>query len=470
MSNPFEEVVEQLAKATESVSVTAAAGCGKTEAIVRAVALSEGKQLILTHTNAGVAALRSRLRRYSVPVSKYRVETIASWLLKYAIAYPSMSRLTNPRPQGEAWKEVYPAVRELFNYPFIRDVLKASYAGVFVDEYQDCTQQQHEIALMISEFLPVRVLGDPLQGIFGFQDDPLVKWEDMQGRFKPLPDLIIPYRWKKSTKNPNANTLLGEQLAEIRIKLLAGEPINLGDYSAIEWLEWSEEQESAVCKAVEKRVGTIAGIHKWPEDAHKTARRMGGTYQSIEEMDCRDLMKVSRQIDEDRDKGDYQALANRIKNFVLNSCANRNPFGNRAFQKEFAELEQGDLSVISRIIKAVMDDRDMQVYRRELLTEMARSAQEFASGNYDSFEEAAYAARYRTRVNGRRPENRIISRTLLIKGLEFDHAVVLNADELENRENFYVAITRGLQSLTILSTSKEIDRYARLSWLSHPSG
>lgn len=463
MSDTFEEVVEQLAKATESVSVTAAAGCGKTEAIVRAVALSEGKQLILTHTNAGVAALRSRLRKNSVPESKYRVETIASWLLKYAIAYPSMSGLTNPRPQGNDWGRVYPAARELFKYPFIKDVLQASYAGVFVDEYQDCTQQQHEIALMISEFLPVRVLGDPLQGIFGFQNDPLVRWEDVQRRFKPLPDLLIPYRWKKSAKSPNANTLLGGQLAEIRTKLLAGEPVNLGEYSAIEWLKWSDEQEIDVCKkAAEKRVGTIAGIHQWPKNAHETARRMGGTYQSIEEMDCKDLMEASRQIDEKREKGDYQALTSYVKNLVLQSCANCNPFKDRAFQQEFAELEQGDLSVISRIMRAVMDDHGMRVYRRELLTEMARAAQEFASGNYDSFEEAAYVARYRTRVNGRRPEKRIISRTLLIKGLEFDHAIVLNADKLQNRENFYVAITRGLQSLTILSSSKVV-QYARSS-------
>lgn len=45
-----------------------------------------------------------------------------------------------------------------------------------------------------------------------------------------------------------------------------------------------------------------------------------------------------------------------------------------------------------------------------------------------------------------------MSRTLLIKGLEFDHALVLSADELDAR-NLYVALTRGSRSLTVLTAS-----------------
>lgn len=457
MSDPFNDIVDALAHATSPVSVTAAAGCGKTEAIVRAVANCNGRQLILTHTNAGVAALRSRLRKHSVPASKYLVETIASWLAKYALAYPSMSGFKNRRPQGEDWNQVYPAAQNLFAKPFVREVLQASYAGIFVDEYQDCTEQQHQIVLMMAEWLPVRVLGDPLQGIFKFGNQSLVDWKQVQAHFKPLPDLLVPHRWQK----PDSNSSLGTQLSDIREKLLAEESVDLRKYSEITWVKWSEQQEQNVCNDTLSQKGTIVGIHQWPKDAHESARRMGGRYQSIEEMDCRDLMEVSRQIDGRLAQRNYQALVSCIKNFVLRGCANPNPFRNVAYlQSEFAKLEQGDLSVISQIMRNVLNDPGMQVYRRELFTEMVRSAQEFASGNYSSFEEAAYAARYKTRVNGRSPERRIISRTLLIKGLEFDHAIVLNADKLQNRENFYVAITRGSNSLTVLSQSPVIS-YAR---------
>ena len=59
--------------------------------------------------------------------------------------------------------------------------------------------------------------------------------------------------------------------------------------------------------------------------------------------------------------------------------------------------------------------------------------------------------RERTRRLGKRLPKALISRTLLIKGMEFDHAVVLDADGL-NRKEFYVAATRASRSLTILSS------------------
>ncbi len=451
MNDRFDEVVKTLADAKEPVCVTAAAGCGKTETIVRAVALAEGKQLILTHTNAGVAALRSRLRKNGVSESKYRVETIASWLLKYVSAYSSMSGLLNPRPQGDDWKKVYHAAQALFGYRFIRDVLLASYTGVFVDEYQDCTQEQHKVISTLSEFLPVRVLGDPLQGIFGFQDDPLVEWPTIvQEDFRALPDLADPYRWM--TTNPT----LGDQLAEIRSRLLAHEKINLGSYSEIQWYSWSEEGEQKVClSANARRSGTIAAIHQWPEDAHDTARRIGGRFQSMEEMDCKYLMEVTRKIDGHGQN--YRAIASCIKNLILRGCANPIPFtNNQSLQNAFGDLEGGNILATVGIMDLIIGDPGAQVYRRELLTEMRRAAQELATGKHASLEEAAYAARGSTRVNGRKLERCLVSRTPLIKGLEFDYAIVLNADKLENRENFYVAVTRGSRGLTVLSKTPEI--------------
>jgi hypothetical protein len=43
-----------------------------------------------------------------------------------------------------------------------------------------------------------------------------------------------------------------------------------------------------------------------------------------------------------------------------------------------------------------------------------------------------------------------VGTTLLVKGLEFDHAVVLDADALDAK-NLYVALTRGARSLTVVS-------------------
>lgn len=458
-ADSFDEVVEQLANPREPVCVTAAAGCGKTTAIVRAVAKSEGKQLILTHTNAGVAALRSNLRKYSVPESKYRVETIASWFFKYAIAYPSMSGLTNARPTSDEWKEVYTATKDLFGYRFVRNVLQASYTGVFVDEYQDCEKQQHKIILKICEYLPVRVLGDPLQTIFRFNNNQPVDWgTDVLSRFTPLPELVIPYRWQKS----GANQELGNCLRDIRIKLQNSEPVDLTVYPSITWICWSEEQEIQSCKdAVKNKKGTIAGIHQWRKNGYITASNLEGRYQSVEEMDCGDLMECVKKIEKYRNNSKFTGIASEIKNLVLKVCGNRSPFKEGDLQTSLTQLESGDISAIVEIIDKVMGNPSKQVYRGELINEMKRTVHEFATGTYSSFDEAAYAARYRTRINGRNLDNQIISSTLLIKGLEFDHAIVLNADQLQNAENFYVAITRASKSLTILS-AKPIVSYKQI--------
>jgi hypothetical protein len=57
------------------------------------------------------------------------------------------------------------------------------------------------------------------------------------------------------------------------------------------------------------------------------------------------------------------------------------------------------------------------------------------------------------RVVGRGREGRVISRPLLIKGLEYDHALVLNAERLSATE-LYVALSRGRKSLTVVSKSR----------------
>jgi len=69
-----------------------------------------------------------------------------------------------------------------------------------------------------------------------------------------------------------------------------------------------------------------------------------------------------------------------------------------------------------------------------------------------SLVDAAIAVRERRRNAGRNLPSRGVGSTLLLKGLEAEHAVVLNADEM-NARHFYVAISRASHSLTIFSKS-----------------
>jgi hypothetical protein len=60
--------------------------------------------------------------------------------------------------------------------------------------------------------------------------------------------------------------------------------------------------------------------------------------------------------------------------------------------------------------------------------------------------------RYKGRPVGHR---KLIGTTLLVKGLEFQHAIVLDAASL-TRNELYVALTRGSKSLKIISSRKQL--------------
>ena len=94
-------------------------------------------------------------------------------------------------------------------------MLLASYGGCFVDEYQDCTQQQHQVIAHLADLLPTCVFGDPLQAIFDFRNQKPVDWtNDVFPTFDCAAELLTPWRWKMAN-----NDELGEWLGVVRAAL-----------------------------------------------------------------------------------------------------------------------------------------------------------------------------------------------------------------------------------------------------------
>lgn len=69
-----------------------------------------------------------------------------------------------------------------------------------------------------------------------------------------------------------------------------------------------------------------------------------------------------------------------------------------------------------------------------------------------SFHDAAIRMREQNRLVGRPLPRRAVGSTLLLKGLEAEVHVILNASALDAR-NLYVAMTRGSKLLTVCSSS-----------------
>ena len=59
--------------------------------------------------------------------------------------------------------------------------------------------------------------------------------------------------------------------------------------------------------------------------------------------------------------------------------------------------------------------------------------------------------RNKVRMVGRIVDGKCIGTTLLTKGLEFEDVIVIDAHKIEDKENFYVAMTRASKRLIVMS-------------------
>lgn len=444
----------------------APAGCGKTQTIAEMIKLNvNGKQLILTHTHAGVQSISKRLKRLKVPAKFYHLDTIASWSLGLVKSYPQTTGFSKSFPDAkEDWANILSAVKQLIQMPFMKGVILASYAGMIVDEYQDCTKSQHEFIIALAGIIPCRLLGDPLQGIFNIgENDKLVDWtQDIQAPFIQINHEYKPHRWT------SGNTKLGNWLLDVRKRLEANQNIDLSN-APVNWISSNENQNNRKLHGLIKKSGNTIVIH--PENmhahtCHRIASQMRGRLQSIEEMEAKDLLVWARKIDEARG-GKRIALiidfASRCRTQISTDLktikgkfekSDSPDFGRISKHKEIAEallaVTSEDLSNLDDAFFKIRDISESYLYRADLWGSMRQAVEFYKTGKYETLYEAAWHARQRQRIIGRTEYNQIISRTLLVKGLEYDHGVLLDA-HLFDRKNLYVALTRASKSLTVIS-------------------
>ena len=73
-----------------------------------------------------------------------------------------------------------------------------------------------------------------------------------------------------------------------------------------------------------------------------------------------------------------------------------------------------------------------------------------------SLKDAIRETQAKARHAGRTVPRRSVGSTLLVKGLEFDHAIVVHSPKMTRRD-WYVALTRASKSLTVLVPAARFD-------------
>lgn len=463
------DLVSEFAR-TKDAAVIAPAGCGKTNLIAEAAAhFNSGHELILTHTHAGVYAVRNRLRQFGANPNSYVVDTIAGWSLRYTAAFPAISGVTDfvPGISGE-WDDVYQGMIKLLENEVVQRIIGQSYSGIYVDEYQDCLKSQHQIIRRLAGILPCRIVGDPLQSIFGFGQNQLADWDsEVMTSFNKIGELNTPWRWSRT--NPE----LGQWLQVVRSNLMTNRLIDLQNApKSVRWIPTSDgnEQRKSYWRIGNNTDQVTCIIHAgWERQCHSLARGTGGFFNSMETIECKDLFTWASGFNAshglERAKlvcefaGDcFSGVKTTFRDISKRLGSKAKKTGstpNDVFALLEAVANEKSVLAISPALEAIRKTPGVKLFRGELYYEMCRTLTEHSSGDRASLQESALVVRDRTRQFGRRMSPRTVSRTLLIKGLEFDNCMIIGADNLD-RNNLYVALTRASKTLVIVSKEPKL--------------
>ncbi|RDB43411.1 DNA helicase UvrD [Halomonas sp. DQ26W] len=451
-------------------SVTAPAGCGKTQLIVDTLSQHADNKpvLVLTHTNAGVNALRIRLQRGGVRSSAYKVSTIDGLAMGLAAKFPLRTDLSARVLELANPNADYPAIRGavygLLQADHIRDPIASTYSRLLVDEYQDCNTSQHAIVCSIARVLPTCILGDPMQAIFGFRD-PLVHWErEVQAAFPPIGALQTPWRWRLA-----GTGALGDWLLGARTTLLSGQPLDLREApEEVQWVQLNqgmELQQRLIAARTEapNRDGRvlIIGDSINVNGRHQLTMQTPGA-TSVEAVDLKDLVNFARQFDLDSPSALRQIV--KFASSLMTGVGAANLLtrvetirGGRA-RTPATPAEAAAVAFMAApsytssidMLQSLADQRGARVYRPEVLHCCIAALR--AAGSEGGFIGAAIQARERNRHLGRPLGRRAVGSTLLLKGLEADVAVILEPERM-TAQHLYVALTRGARRVVVCSST-----------------
>jgi hypothetical protein len=448
-------------------SIELPAGAGKTQ-IVAALAATAAERLerplVLTHTNAGVDALRRRLRSFGVSGKAVRVETIASWSFDLIQHYPQLSNVVFAQePDWQRSSEYYLGAASAVRAHAIQQVMQASHTFIIVDEYQDCVVEQHDLIVALAQFVPVCVFGDPLQNIFNFGSNITVGWNsEVTATWPAFAVPIKAWRWK------GHNEALGQWLIDIRPSLYAGQSIDLWN-APLSWRPSTAPAASvSACLFRASQSGSIVAVDKWASNCAKVAARTNGAYGMMEELEGKFMREFAAVIDE----GNAQRIAVATVKFAKDCISRiadklnpavatklgkgqsvttlRRPGAERQLALLSGLLTDASPARVLDTLRSIAELPDGRLYRREAWRDTLQALRIVIAGGDITVTEALGRVRNRARIIGRASERRVVSRPLLIKGLEYDHAIVLNAERLTATE-LYVALSRGRRSLTVLS-------------------
>ncbi|MBV1910519.1 MAG: AAA family ATPase [Kangiellaceae bacterium] len=493
---------------TKKSLLVAPAGYGKTFTIVECLKYTTGKQLVLTHTHAGIAAIKEKIKKTpAIKSHQYCIETISSFAQKYVMAFYVGEDMPCQKLSKEYHKFIIEQAIYIFRGSSAQNVLEASYSGVFVDEYQDCNIDQHSMISALSNILPTHILGDYLQGIFDFDDGTaLVDFNNDLNDYEEFKSLDTPYRWYQEGNN----SALGDYLKTIRELLETGQDIvletndDIGFHVLAVNTDDIRESKSSYRKWLKRLIENpdndptlesllvIVPEYKESDDDGNLIPKGSIASRAIlrKQFDFGNRLTLLEAID---DKSFY-SIANaadvlidsiirarkpvkKCKEFLIkifNKTDINNWFnddglihktneGDKIKSEVFevhltAFIENPSIDLLTNILKSSKSDLKCKYKREEILYSFVKALEQAALCN-TNVSDAMIEQRNKIRRLGRKVKGKCLGTTLLTKGLEFDTVAILGAHNFDCPKHLYVAITRACKKLIIFTESTSLSLY-----------
>lgn len=461
--------------------IIAPAGFGKTHTIAEAIAAYNGKKkvLVLTHTHAGIASLKEKFGQFSLPASKYHLDTICSFALDLTKTFHvNKSEIPSERDTSAMFGFALVHAALILRAKPIRKSLSVQYDHLIVDEYQDCTLPQHRMIMELANVLKTHLLGDPLQGIFGF-NDPIVDFNDASlSQFHDnCQSLDVPWRW-----NNTGNEALGQDLLQIREKLIRNEDISLNDYHSIKVLiapdtDYTQPRSQYKNKVFEAlRDNSVLLVHPRSESPAPRVKfvQQFSQLRMIESIDDKVFYDYCDSFDKQYGQDLVSVVVEMMKKLAKASAIDL-WFNDRGCLKNKSKaedkivrntieaaveplIEKKSYDGIVKLIESIQALPDVKVYRKEIIRDVCKALKDADKLGLTALD-AIERNRNIVRRSGRKISGKGIGTTLLTKGLEFDTVVVLNAHQFNSPKHLYVALTRCCKKLVVITQSTVLHPY-----------
>jgi hypothetical protein len=262
--------------------------------------------------------------------------------------------------------------------------------------------------------------------------------------------------------------VFGLWLLDARQRLLRGEPVRIDNAPHhVTWvhLDGTEDHKrrlaAGMTRAPVAQGGVlIIGDSKNPRGQREFAGQTPGAV-TVESVDLKDLVEFARRLD--------LKVPNALEHVVEFAGSVMTNVGSGPFLQRIAALQKGTarnaptdaesaalafaaaptLRGVSNLLAEIHKQGGVRSHRPHVLHACHKTLQACGDDGAALYD-AAVRVREQNRLLGRALPKRAVGSTLLLKGLEAEVAVILNAADL-NAKNLYVAMTRGSHALVICS-------------------